>query len=114
VYAWAHQIRHTRVGVGGTLRAAYPLYGVDLSNVVDYVGHPGKHGNFSRISDCREWVRRVNQGGYRYVVVGESPGVVMPETAWLSGQPGVTPVLDEGGVSVFRLGNVLSPHRCAS
>ena len=114
LYAWAHQVRHTRIGVGGTLRATYPLYGVDLSNVVEYVGHPGAHGNFSRVRGCREWVSRFNNGAYRYVVVGETPGVVMPETTWLSGQAGVSHVLNEGGVSVFHVGEALSPRKCST
>jgi hypothetical protein len=109
VWRWARTLHHKRIAISGLL-AQYPLYGLDLTNHVQYVGDPGPHGAFHRTSGCREWQRALRAGRYNYVVL--EPQVTFdrepdagdpPELRWTSAMPGVTSLFAIGRSHVFLL-----------
>ena len=63
-------VHDARVGVVGTFGGffSYPLWGLDDSNRVQYVGARGSHGSFTAIASCRRWREALNAGRYEYVV----------------------------------------------
>jgi hypothetical protein len=118
VSTWARDVQDSRIGIVGFF-LQYPLYGLDLSNRVDYVARHGPHGAFTRIRSCREWRRALNEGRYRYVVTTpfDYPGNVLQqqpaEARWTGSDPSVNRVLRERGVvSLFRLDGRLDPGGC--
>ncbi len=70
VWAYFRGVRDARVGVVGTFGGffAYPLWGPDGSNHVQYIGARGPHGSFAAIASCPQWRRAINAGRYHYVV----------------------------------------------
>ena len=120
--SWARALHGTRVGILGTV-PAYPLYGLDLSNHVQYIARKGAHGAFSPIRDCREWRRAVNEGGYGYVAIGTGVDLVRAahgqaktytkEVAWSASDTAVAPLPDASKDSlVFRIEDRLDPSAC--
>jgi hypothetical protein len=116
VWAFFQGISGARVGAGGTYMGffAYPLYGSDLSNRVQYIALRGRHGSFTPITDCATWRHALNVGRYRYVVTtpGRSPWqpsllTPSPEQAWTVRDPAAQPVLVSGAagqqIEVFRI-----------
>jgi hypothetical protein len=112
-YGWARHVRSARVALTGMI-TQFPLYGPDLSNRVQFVGHHGPHGAFSVISTCREWREAVDRGRFGYVVTapGISSDPIPPATAWTKDDPAARQVVDSGGVAVFRLDGPLDPSTC--
>ena len=102
-FAWARDVRDARIAT--VLYAQYPLYGLDLSNRVQWPGRREDHGGYSRIEGCGDWRRALAAGRYRYVVTGPFPGEggEPPEAGWTRTDRGAATVLDQGGVAVFRL-----------
>jgi hypothetical protein len=118
VSKWARDVRDARIATVGFF-LSYPLYGVDLSNRVEYVADHGPHGAFTRIRSCREWREALNAGGYRYVVTTpfNYPGNLSPEppeeARWTAADPASSLVLRERRVvSLFRLDGRLDPAGC--
>lgn len=62
VWAMFRTIHDKRVGIAGTYGGffAYPLYGIDDSDRVAYIGDRGPHGSFTPIQSCRAWRTAVN------------------------------------------------------
>ena len=118
VAGWARGIEDARIGIAGFF-IQYPLLGPDVSNRVDYVAEHGPHGAFTRIRDCRDWRRALNEGGYDFVVTTpfNYPGNVNPgqpdEAGWTGSDPAARLVLRErGAVSLYRLDGPLDPAGC--
>jgi hypothetical protein len=120
-FAWARDLRDTRIGVLG-LSTHYALYGDDLSNRVVHIGRRGDTGGFLRIGSCREWRRAVNDGRFRYVVVvpvtsfhlpAEVPKKPPPELAWTAGDSAAVEVFRDATSAVFRIEGRLAEDRCA-
>jgi hypothetical protein len=97
LWAWFRGIHGARVALGGTFGSffAYPLWGLDDSNGVQYVAAHGPHGSFTPISSCRAWWAALAAGRYRYVVTTPGrdpwhPSALMrsPESAWTATGPG--------------------------
>jgi hypothetical protein len=116
--SWARGVEDARIGIVGFF-IQYPLLGRDLSNEVDYVARHGPHGAFTRIRDCREWRRALNDGRYDYVVTTpfNYPGNVSSgqpdEAGWTGSDPAARLVLRErGAVSLYRLDGPLDPAGC--
>ena len=67
VWAFFRGVHDARVGVVGTFGGffAYPLWGPDDSNRVQYIGARGPHGSFAAIASCHQWRRAINAGRYR-------------------------------------------------
>src|SRR5262249_46231024 len=67
-FKWARGVHEK--GIGTITIRQYPLYGVDLSNRVQFVGHRENDDAFRRITRCGPWRHALNQGRYDYVVTG--------------------------------------------
>jgi hypothetical protein len=70
IWALFRGVHDARVGLVGTFGGffSYPLYGLDDSNRVQYVGLRGAHGSFTPIRSCAAWRAAVDSGRYRYLV----------------------------------------------
>ncbi len=121
LWRWAQGMHHQRIGIAGTSGAffAYPLYGLDDSNEVQYIGSYGAHGSFTAITSCRDWRTAVNAGHYRYVVV--TPGrdvwtrklLRSPEGVWIQHDPAAQRVLRRRHrFAVYEISGPLDPTRC--
>ena len=109
--AWARDL-HTRIAVVDSLRI-YPFYGENHENRVQYVGEPGRHGEFHEISSCPEWRRALRRGRYRYLVMPTS-GESRPKRAWTQSDPAAKLVLVPPGQEIYRLEGGSSPANCPS
>jgi hypothetical protein len=121
VWRWARGLHHARIALVGTLGwfFGYPLWGLDDSNRVGYVGQHGSHGSFRPITSCWGWRRAVNRGHYQYVVTTGSRVffttqlVYSPEVDWTRTDPTARLVLSPNrAIQVFRLTGPLHPDRC--
>jgi hypothetical protein len=118
-FTWARDMRDTRIAT--VIARQYPLYGLDLSNRVDYVGVRGPDGSFTPVRSCREWRRAINGGAYDYVVTGfREPAEEIgdrppqpPEAIWTRNDPAAEEIIRDDAVAVFRLDGELDPERCA-
>ena len=121
VWRWARGIHSTQIALVGTLGwfFSYPLWGLDDSNRVGYIGRRGPHGSFRPITSCRAWRTALNRGHYQYVVITDSRIffttrlVPSPEVAWTESDPAARLVLSPNrAIQVFRLAGPLRPDRC--
>ena len=125
--AWAlfRTVHNERVGVVGTFGGffAYPFYGLDVSNRVNYVAQRGPHGSFTPIATCARWRAQVNSDHLKYLITTPArdpwhPTVLTssPETRWTATDAAATPVFAERAfgqsIVVFRLRGPLDPARC--
>ncbi len=124
-WAFFRHVHDARVGVVGTFGGffAYPLYGVDGSNHVQYIAAHGPHGSFTAIGSCPGWRRAVNAARLRYLVTTPARDpwhsrVLVPsaEGAWTAGDPAVTIAFQgragSGYITVFAVHGRLDPSRC--
>lgn len=111
-YAWARDIRDSRIGLAGTTAgfAGYGFYGPDISNDVVYLGEPGPHGAYNAIATCERFRAAVNAEGLDYLVTSPflnflhtSKPITSPEARWLRGSGGVKPIVREGPVTVWEV-----------
>jgi hypothetical protein len=121
VWRWARGLHHAHIALVGTFGwfFGYPLWGVDDSNRVGYMGVHGAHGSFRPITSCRAWRTALNRGHYQYVVTTDSRVffttqlVHMPESDWTRSDPAAKLVLSPSPtIQVFRLTGPLHPDRC--
>jgi hypothetical protein len=125
VWALFRTVHNARVGIVGTFGGffSYPLYGVDDSNRVQYLGQRGPHGSFTAITSCAAWRSAVNAGHFDYVVTTPSrdpwhPSALgpSPEGRWTSSDPAATTVYRAIAlgqpISVYRLHGRLDPTAC--
>jgi hypothetical protein len=121
LWRWARGLQHARIALAGTFGFffGYPLWGVDDSNRVTYVGQHGPHGSFRPITSCRVWRTALNRGHYQYVVTTAhavfftTQVVHSPEVDWTRTDPAATLVLSPSrAIQVFRLTGPLHPDRC--
>ncbi len=125
VWALFRTVRDARVGVVGTFGGffSYPLYGLDLSNRVQYVAQRGPHGSFTPITTCARWRSQVNSDHLKYIITTPArdpwnPSVLSPspETRWTATDPAATPVFSERALDqpivVFRLSGPLDVAGC--
>ncbi len=124
-WAFFRHVHHARVGVVGTFGGffAYPLYGVDGSNHVQYIAAHGPHGSFTTIGTCPSWRRAVNAARLQYLVSTPARDpwhsrVLTPsaERGWTAGDPAVTIAFQgragSGYITVFAVHGRLDPSRC--
>jgi hypothetical protein len=121
VWRWARGLHHAQIALAGTLGwfFGYPLWGLDDSNRVGYMGQRGPHGSFRPITNCRAWRTALNRGHYQYVVTTASRVfftthlVYSPEVDWTRTDPAARLVLSPNrAIQVFRLTGPLHPDRC--
>ena len=106
VWALFRTVHDARVGVVGTFGGffAYPLYGLDDSNRVQYVAERGPHGSFTPIATCARWRAQVNSDHLKYLITTPArdpwhPYVLSssPETRWTATDPAATPRVQRDG-----------------
>ncbi|MBO0769356.1 MAG: hypothetical protein J2O48_11795, partial [Solirubrobacterales bacterium] len=121
VWRWARGLHHAQIALVGTLGwfFGYPLWGLDDSNRVAYMGQRGPHGSFRPITSCRAWRTALNRGHYQYVVSTANRVffttqlVRSPEVDWTRSDPAARLVLSPNpAIQVFRLTGPLQPGRC--
>jgi hypothetical protein len=121
VWRWARSLHHSQIALAGTFGFffGYPLWGIDDSNRVTYVGQRGPDGSFRPIASCRAWRTALNRGPYQYVVTTAravtftTQLVHSPEVEWTRTDPAARLVLSPNwAVQVFRLTGALDPDRC--
>jgi hypothetical protein len=107
----------------------YVFYGNDLSNHVQYVARHGPHGAYLPIASeasqhlqrgpgfvaqCEEWIRALNDGGYRYAVIGpdqRTQSLPPVEATWTESAGG-SRIETTDDISVFKLDTPLNPGTC--
>jgi hypothetical protein len=125
VWAMFRDIHNARVGMVGTFGGffTYPLYGLDVSNRVQYIADRGPHGSFTPISTCARWRNQVNAAHLNYLITTPArdpwhPRVLSPspETGWTSTDPAAHPIYRELALGqpivVYRLRGQLDPGTC--
>jgi len=109
-------ISNKRVAVGG-FADDYQLYGLALSNLVQFNGVTGPGGSYGRAPTCRQWLTGLRTGRYDYVVVSVSPAAhhvtEPPEEDWTEGDPSAHEIRHRGLTTVFRLVGRPDPASCA-
>jgi hypothetical protein len=126
LWAFFRDVHHARVGVVGTFGGffAYPLFGADDSNRVQYVGLRGASGSFTPIGSCTQWRQSVNAAHLRYLVTTPARDPwrpkrlgPSPEGAWTAGDPAARVVYQRRAagqrITVFELVGPLDPRGCA-
>jgi hypothetical protein len=99
----------------------YPLVGADLSNYVQYVAHRSGDKRSSRILDCADWRRAINDGRYDYVIA-TNPGFPFPtkapalEVGWTGSDPAAK-LIDNETINgarawLFEINGKLHPDSC--
>jgi hypothetical protein len=108
----------------------YIFYGDDLSNNVQYVAKHGPRGAYLPIAseaaqqrrdprspqECREWITALNEGEYRYAVIGpdqRTQSLPPIEGLWTEAAGGAR-VEERDNVSVFEIGGRLNPSACST
>ena len=121
VWRWARGLHHAEIALAGNFGwfFGYPLWGLDDSNRVAYIGQLGPHGSFRPITSCRAWRMALNRRHYQYVVTTANRIffttrlVHSPEVDWTRTDPTATLVLSPNpAIQVFRLTGPLHPDRC--
>jgi hypothetical protein len=121
VWRWARGLHHAHIALAGTFGwfFSYPLWGLDDSNRVAYMGQRGPDGSFRPITSCRAWRTALNRGHYQYVVTTAravfftTRVVHSPEVDWTRADPAARLVLSPNrAIQVFRLTERLHPDRC--
>jgi hypothetical protein len=125
VWAMFRAIHDARVGVVGTFGGffAYPFYGLDVSNRVQYVAERGPHGSYTPIVTCARWRAQVNRDHLKYIITTPARDpwhpkrlTASPETAWTATDPAATPVFQERALGqpivVYRVRGPLDPSGC--
>jgi hypothetical protein len=110
--SWARAEHHRRIAVVG-VPLQYPLFGVDLSNRVQYAGRSGRHGSFAPLRSCADLARELTRQRADDLVVGPArvapPGT--PEIAWAT-RLGGRVVVDAGDVVVLAIAQPVDADRC--
>jgi len=121
LWRWARSVHHAQIALGGTFGFffGYPLWGLDDSNRVGYIGQRGPHGSFRPLTSCRAWRTALNRGHYEYAVTTArsifftTRLVPSPEVDWTRTDPAARLVLSPSwAIQVFRLTGPLHPDRC--
>ncbi len=125
VWDYFRAVHHARVGVVGTFGGffSYPLWGLDASNHVQYVGARGPHGSFTAIATCKQWREALNNGHYRYVVTTPARDpwhpkrlAPSPESGWTGSDPAAKLVLGRRAkgqpIAVYRIRGRMHPAAC--
>jgi hypothetical protein len=121
LWRWARGLHHAKIALVGTFGFffGYPLWGLDDSNRVTYLGQRGPHGSFRPINSCRAWRSALNRGHFQYVVTTAraitftTRLVHSPYVDWTRTDSAARLVLSPSwAIQVFRLTGPLSPDRC--
>lgn len=125
-FDWARELRDERIGIAGSgeiFFSQYGLYGVDLSNRVEFLGIEGPDGQHRLATSCRAFRNRINRGGYDYIVISQytqdSPDAEYryPLRAWTKTDPALEEIIAEEEVTpqpdyVYEVVGRLDPASC--
>lgn len=125
-YAFTRNLKDKDIAIAGSgqmLFGQFGFYGVDLSNHVQYIGQEGDNGTYRLITKCENFIRKVNQGDYDYIITSEftqdSPESPFryPVRAWVKDDPAVTEVVAEPDITpqptyVYEINGRLDPATC--
>ncbi len=120
-YDWARTTRDESIALSGTMGALfqYGLWGQDGTNEVRYIGQRGDRGSFEEIPECPEWIGKINNGDYDYVITtpaynqdAPEKDVVPVQASWVAAGRNVRKVAGAGLVSVWQLTGPLDPIAC--
>jgi hypothetical protein len=94
IYRWARDVHGAKIGIVA-FAEQYPLFGLDLDNVVSYGGTVGAHGSLVLATSCAQWREELSRGGYNYVVIGDNDWSLgpIPERSWTQSDPAAKPVV---------------------
>jgi hypothetical protein len=125
VWDFFRTVHRARVGVVGTFGGffSYPLWGLDDSNHVQYVGAHRPHGSFEAIATCRQWREALNNGRYEYVVTTPARDpwrpkrlAPSPESGWTRSDRAAKLVLSRRAkgqpIAVYRIRGRMHPAGC--
>jgi hypothetical protein len=115
LYAWVRHVSHARIALAG-LGISYPLFGADLSNEVQFIGHRGPHGEFSVVRSCPEWRRLLTKGHYDFVVISANNTKAKEpvQASWTRSDRAATLVVRTGTASVYRVNGDFHSNGCGS
>ena len=113
LYAWVRNVSHARIALAG-LGISYPLFGSDLSNEVQYIGHRGPYGEFSVVGSCPEWRRLLTAGHYDFVVISANNTKAKEpvQARWTRSDPAATLIVRAATASVYRVKGDFDANRC--
>jgi len=125
-YTFARGLEDKRIGIAGSgeiFFGQYGFYGRNLNNDVQYIGVPGPHGTYRLATSCAQFRRRINAGGYDYLIVTQytqdSPDSPYwyPIYAWLKTDPALEQIIEEPEITperdyVFKVKGKLDPVGC--
>ncbi len=112
---WARHFSGQRIAT--TSDRPYALYGTDLSNTVVYPGRHHRDGDFTDWRTCPQWRRALNDGRFRYAVIGyDRTGPALrfppPQARWIAADSAVTLLRRWGSTAIFRIDGRLDPAGC--
>jgi len=110
-YQWANELEDEDIAIAG-FAGQLPFYGVEIDNVVQYVGDEGSHGEFHDVQTCAQWRAALRRGGYSYVVLRTERSEVAAHVRWTQDDPAATPFLQAEGGSVFRFDPSVADPGC--
>jgi hypothetical protein len=125
-YDFAREQHDKRIGIVGSseiIFGQYGFYGGDLTNHVQYIGVPGPNGTYRLATTCRQFKRRINAGGYDYVIMSQytqdslEADYWYPIYAWVKDDPALKLVIAEPTIYpqpdyVFKVEGKLDPASC--
>ncbi len=125
-FAFTRDLKDKRVAITGSGQmffGQYGFYGVDRSNYVQYIGQEGDNGSYRLIARCENFIRKVNEGDYDFIITSEftqdSPDSLYryPVRAWIKDDPAVSEVVAEPDITpqadyVYEINGPLDPATC--
>jgi hypothetical protein len=125
-FEFTRDLKDKRIAIAGSGQmffGQYGFYGVDRSNHVQYIGQEGDNGTYRLIAKCENYVRKINEGNYDYIITSEftqdsptSP-FYYPIRSWIKDDPAVTEVVAEPDITpqadyVYEINGRLDPANC--
>jgi hypothetical protein len=125
-FDFTRDMKDKRIAIAGSgqmLFGQYGFYGVDRSNYVQYIGQEGDIGTYRLIGKCENFVSKINEGDYDYVITSEftQDSAITPYRYpvrdWIKDDPNVTEVVAEPDITpqpayVYRVDGKLDPANC--
>jgi hypothetical protein len=125
-FDFTRDLKDKRIAVAGSGQmffGQYGFYGVDRSNYVQYIGQEGDNGSFRLIATCKNFVRKINEGNYDFIITSEftqdSPEAPFryPVRDWVKDDPNVEEVVAEPDITpqpdwVYKINGPLDPANC--
>jgi len=119
--AWSKTVHGAKIGDVGLLEV-FSLTGTELTNEVRYLVATQPHGGAGPLTTCAALRNGINEGRYDFVAVGpidplhpvglaDSPRPLVAYE-WVGADPNAKLVVDENGVTVYRITGALDPAAC--